>query len=197
MSQLATAATLVSIGLARRGVGLATEPGTNQNAAQLSAVVNLSWKWGNVVMDYVYERIDGRQARDRICSSVLAVGGGMALQHGAVAVARTMGQSLGPVGQFAASALGNMAGQYLAEKFITWVNWLFQADPRQGFLNACQELGVNAQDDRKVVKRAFARCHPDKGSGLSNEEFEMKHVAFELIRLTRIREGTWYSEDSD
>ena len=101
------------------------------------------------------------------------------INHGVSTLVQVAAKStVGPVGQFACTVLGNMAGSWLADKFMEWLEYIFAEDPMEGYRRASEELGVAEDAHRRDIKRAYARCHPDKGSGLSSEEFNQKTVAF-------------------
>lgn len=150
-----------------------------------------------IIWDYVCEKIDAEEAARRLGKAFCGTVGGIAINHGATALASAVGSSLGPVGQFVCTVAGNAVGQYLADKFYEFLAWMFQSDPKEGFRRACQELGVDEQADRRTIKRAFARRHPDKGSGLDSGEYEKKKVAFELVKAFKNQNNTWDDDDDD
>ncbi|CAE7945072.1 unnamed protein product [Symbiodinium necroappetens] len=161
------------------------------------AMAAISWatQAAKIAWDYAYERVDGEEAARRLVRATAGTAGGVLLSGGAAMVAAHVANSVHPVANFACTVVGNMVGSWLAEKFTEWLSWLFAEDPMEGYRRACEELGVSESAHRRDIKRAYANCHPDKGSGLTNEEFERKTIAFEIIRATRNRMNTWDDED--
>ena len=156
-----------------------------------SAALRIAW-------DYAYERVDGQEAASRLARATVGTAGGALINHGVMMVAHCAASSLHPVTQFACTVLGNMAGTWLADKLLEWLAWIFASgsnDPMDGYRHACEELGVAENAHRVEIKRALANFHPDKGSGLTSEEFEKKKLAYEIIKATRNRLNTWDDED--
>ena len=159
------------------------------------AAMSFTSQAAKIAWDYAYEKVDGQEAVKRLGKATAGTAGGIVINHGVATLAHYAGRSLGPLGQFACTVLGNMAGSWVAEKFMEWVAWLFATDPMEGYRRACKELEVSENAHRLVIKRALAAFHPDKGSSLTSEQFEKKKLAFELIKATRNRMNTWDDED--
>lgn len=149
-----------------------------------------------IAWDYVYEKVDGKEAARRLGKATTGTAGGLAINHGVATLVEVAAkQSLGPVGQFACTVAGNMLGNWLAEKFIEFLDWIFAKDPMDGYRRACQELGVAEDTHRREIKKAYAKCHPDKGSGLTTQQFEEKTIAFHIIKATKNRQNTWDDDE--
>ena len=144
---------------------------------------------------YAYERVDEKEAVRRLGKATAGTAGGLVISQGVAMVAAQAAKSVHPVGNFVCTVVGNMVGSWLAEKFMEWLSWVFAEDPMEGYRRACEELRVRDSAHRRNIKRAYANFHPDKGSGLTNEEFERKTIAFEIIRATRNHMNTWDDED--
>eukprot|EP00747_Dinoflagellata_sp_TGD_P166171 gnl/TRDRNA2_/TRDRNA2_188543_c0_seq1.p1 gnl/TRDRNA2_/TRDRNA2_188543_c0~~gnl/TRDRNA2_/TRDRNA2_188543_c0_seq1.p1 ORF type:complete len:183 (+),score=24.50 gnl/TRDRNA2_/TRDRNA2_188543_c0_seq1:81-629(+) len=167
----------------------------NGTVGKYVTIINVLYEFSSVAIQYANSTINGNEAIKRLSKSTLQAAGGMAVQHGCMTVAKQVGSSLGPIGQFAATVAGNMVGQWLSEKLFEFLAYLFQPNPEDGYRNACRELGVEPTDSKKTIKRAFIQCHPDKGSRLTSEQFQKKHMAYELIKAIRIQRGTWFEEE--
>jgi len=169
-----------------------TQGGSSQT---LGHVIILTAQVAHTIWQYADSVIDAKECAQRLASSTCGTIGGIAIAQGVTALATCAGQSFHPVAGFFCQIAGNYLGSYLASKFVSWLESLFQERPEDGYLRACQELGVTKDAHRKEIKRAYAAFHPDKGSGLSNEEFYKKTIAFELIKAWRNQRNTWDDED--
>jgi hypothetical protein len=158
-------------------------------------VIGLTAQHLHTIWQYVGNRIDGKECARRLATSTCGTIGGIAIAQGVTTLAARAGQSFHPVAGFICQIAGNAVGSYFASKFISWLESLFQERPEDGYLRACEELGISKDSHRKQIKRAYAAFHPDKGSGLSNEEFYKKTIAFELIKAWSNQRNTWDDED--
>lgn len=172
-----------------------TQPGDSQRGLFYGHAMSLTAQAAHTIWQYAGSVIDAKECARRLTSSTCGTIGGIAISHGVTALATRAGQSFHPVAGFFCQIVGNCVGTYLADKFVSWLVSLFQERPEDGYLRACQELGVKRDAHRKQIKKAYAAFHPDKGSGLSNEEFYKKTIAFELIKAWRNHQNTWDDED--
>lgn len=147
------------------------------------------------IWQYASSLISGKECAQRLFSSACGTIGGFFIEQGVTALVARAGKSFGFWPGFVCQIAGNAVGSYLASKFISWLESLFQERPEDGYLRACEELGIAPDSHRKQIKRAYAAFHPDKGSGLSNEEFSKKTIAFELAKAWRNQQNTWDDED--
>lgn len=165
---------------------------SGSGAGNKMAVVGLGCQVAKVMWDYVAQKVDGKEAARRLGRATAGALGGMAINFGVSALAQAVGKATThPVGQFACTVTGNLLGSWLADKFMQFLEYLFADDPAEGYRRACAELGVAEDAHRLEIKRTYAKCHPDKDSGLTNDQFERKTCAFELIRAFRSQNNTW------
>ena len=175
----------------------AGEPAEVSGRPYTGHVLALTAKCVHTIWEFAGNKIDGEEALRRLGVSLVGTVGGIAITSGVNAIVTRVGSSMHPALGFVCQVAGNALATYAAEKLTEWIVGFFKERPEDAYSKACRELGIPEDAHRKDIKKAFAKCHPDKGSGLSNEDFEKKKMSFEFVKAFKNQRNTWDDKDED